>query len=57
MVLLDRKSLLKELKEKYSFEKAHSIIQIAIEDGYFRNDEVDISVSNKSVQQFKMIWI
>lgn len=53
---LDRKGLLKELKKKYSFEKAYSIIQIAIEDGHFKNDEVDISVHGTIVEQFKLIW-
>lgn len=53
---LDRKGLLKELKKKYSFEKAHSFIQIAIEDRYFKNDEVDIFVPNTIVEQFRLIW-
>lgn len=54
---LDRKELLKELKKKYSFEKAYSFIQIAIEDGYFKNDEVDIIVSDTIVEQFRLIWL
>lgn len=57
IMCLDRKGLLKELKKKYFFEKAHSIIQIAIEDGNFKNDEVDIIILDAIVEQFRLIWI
>lgn len=39
---MNRKNLLKELMERYSFEKAHSIIQIATEDREFENDDIHI---------------
>lgn len=39
---MNRKNLLKELMERYSFEKAHSIIQIATEDRKFENDDMYI---------------
>lgn len=39
---MDRKSLLKELRKRYSFEKAHSIVQMATEDREYENDDVYI---------------
>lgn len=42
---MNRKELLNELMERYSFEKAHSIIQIATEDREFENDDVYITMT------------
>lgn len=42
---MTRRELLSQLMKKYSFEKAHSIIQAAIEDGYYDADKVRITVS------------
>ena len=42
---MTRHELLNQLMKKYSFEKAHSIIQAAIEDGYYDADNVRITVS------------
>jgi hypothetical protein len=42
---MTRHELLYRLKEKYSFEKAHSIIQAAIEDGCYDNGQVRVTVS------------
>lgn len=39
---MNRKEILNELMKKYSFEKAHSIRQIATEDREFENDDVYI---------------
>jgi hypothetical protein len=42
---MNRKNLLKELMGRYSFEKAHSIVQIATEDREFENDDVYIMMT------------
>ena len=42
---MNRKNLLKELMKRYSFEKAHSFIQIATEDREFENDDIHIIVT------------
>ena len=39
---MNRKELLNALMKKYSFERAHSIIQIVTEDREFENDDVYI---------------
>ena len=42
---MDRKRLLNELMWKYSFEKAHSIIQIVTEDREFEDENVYIMMT------------
>lgn len=42
---MNRKQLLKELMKRYSFEKAHSFVQIATEDRIFINDDVKITMT------------
>lgn len=41
---INRQELLKELMKRFSFEKSHSFIQIANEDGEFENDIVHIQL-------------
>lgn len=41
---MNRKTLLNKLMKRYSFEKAHSLIQIATEDREFENDDVHITM-------------
>ena len=43
--IMNRKEILNELMKKYSFEKAHSIRQIATEDRKFENDDVYIMMT------------
>lgn len=45
---MSSKALLRSLKEKYSFEKAYSILQIATEDREFEDDNVRI-VMNRTL--------
>ena len=42
---LNRIELLNELMKRYSFEKAHSIRQIATKDRKFENDDVYITMT------------
>lgn len=61
---MNRKEILNELMKKYSFEKAHSIRQIATEDREFENDDVyiimtrtldgDISLASGRNEQIKI---
>lgn len=55
---MTRQEVLKELQEKYSFEKAHAIIQLAIEDGYYANDEVHVCIAESIAGSyfFSMHW-
>ena len=39
---MTRQVLLNHLIKRYSFEKSHAIIQLAIEDGYYENKEVHV---------------
>lgn len=39
---MTRRELLNKLIRRYSFEKSHAIIQLAIEDGYYDNTEVHV---------------
>lgn len=43
--IVNRKEILNELMKRYSFEKAHSIRQIATEDREFENDDVYIMMT------------
>ena len=43
--IMNRKEILNELMKRYSFEKAHSIRQIATEDREFENDDVYIMMT------------
>lgn len=43
-LLLNRKQLLEELMKRYSFKKAHSFVQIVMEDRIFVNDDVKITM-------------
>lgn len=42
---MNKKNLLRELMKRYSFEKAHSIVQILMEDKKFENDDVSITMT------------
>ncbi len=42
---MNRKEILNELMKRYSFEKAHSIRQIATEDREFANDAVYVTMT------------
>lgn len=54
---MNRKQLLKELMKKYSFEKSHSFIQIATEDGVFENNEVKITMTRTlEVDLYTLEW-
>lgn len=54
---MSRNDLLKELKRKYSFEKALSFIQIAEHDRFFENDDVKIiMVKNLKSNIYSLQW-
>lgn len=56
-VNLNRIELLNELMKKYSFEKAHSIRQIATEDREFENNDVYIIMTRTiSADTFDCKW-
>lgn len=42
---MNRKQLLEELMKRYSFEKAHSFVQIVTEDRIFENEDVKITMT------------
>ena len=45
---MNKNQLLDKLMDKYSFEKAHSFIQIATEDGIFEDTDVKITMTRTS---------
>ena len=55
---MTRRELLDQLMKKYSFEKSHAIVQIAIKDGYYDNKEVHVVVSETlaGTYFFHMSW-
>jgi hypothetical protein len=55
---MTRRELLDQLMKKYSFEKSHAIIQIAIEAGYYDDKEVHVTVSETlaGTYFFHMYW-
>lgn len=55
---MTRRVLLNHLIKRYSFEKSHAIIQLAIEDGYYENNEVHVAVAEDldGIRFFSMRW-
>lgn len=55
---MTKRELLNQLIKKYSFEKSHAIIQLAIEDGYYENKDVHVAVGESLVGThfFSMYW-
>jgi hypothetical protein len=55
---MTRRELLNNLIKKYSFEKSHAIIQIALEDGFYENDEVCVRVDESAgtILFFSLEW-
>ncbi len=53
-----RRELLNNLIKKYSFEKSHAIIQLALEDGAYENDEVKVAVTGvyAGTNTFSLEW-
>ena len=55
---MTRRELLNQLIKRYSLEKSHAIIQLAIEDGYYENKEVHVVVAADldGIRLFSMRW-
>ena len=55
---MTRRELLNQLIKRYSFEKSHAIIQLAIEDGHYENKEVHVVVAEDldGIRFFSMHW-
>ena len=55
---MNRRELLNSLIKKYSYEKSHAIIQLAIEDGAYENNEVQVVVveNHDGTLDFSIVW-
>ena len=55
---MTRRALLNQLIKRYSFEKSHAIIQLAIEDGHYDNNEVCVLIAEDldGKRLFYMQW-
>lgn len=49
---MNRRELLSQLIKKYSFEKSHAIIQLAIEDGEYDNNQVHVESSRDATGSY-----